>query len=95
MRCPTCSSAATRCIDSRDHALGRRRRHECECGMRFTTIEVYGDGTRGGRKPIKIAPREMVDYRNKWLEDFRDRLNRAVDQAMIAAASEPETGAEE
>ncbi|WP_062355211.1 transcriptional regulator NrdR [Bacillus kwashiorkori] len=42
MRCPTCSSANSRVIDSRPVDEGRsiRRRRECEdCSYRFTTFE--------------------------------------------------------
>lgn len=44
MKCPFCSYADSRVIDSRsvDNGTSIRRRRECpECGRRFTTYETY------------------------------------------------------
>ena len=44
MKCPSCSYADSRVIDSRsvDNGTSIRRRRECpECGRRFTTYEKY------------------------------------------------------
>lgn len=44
MKCPFCSYAGSRVIDSRsvDNGTSIRRRRECpECGRRFTTYEKY------------------------------------------------------
>lgn len=46
MKCPFCSYADSRVIDSRsvDNGTSIRRRRECpECGRRFTTYEKYED----------------------------------------------------
>lgn len=73
MRCPYCSDAANRVIDSR---LGRegaeiRRRREClECGRRFTTRERVDE----------ILPR--VVKRDERREEFRrDKLLVALQKA--------------
>ena len=73
MRCPYCSDAANRVIDSR---LGRdgaeiRRRREClECGRRFTTRERVDD----------VLPK--VFKRDERREEFRrDKLLAATQKA--------------
>ena len=73
MRCPYCSYATNRVIDSR---LGRegteiRRRRECgECGRRFTTRERVDD----------VLPR--VVKRDERREAFeRDKLLSALEKA--------------
>jgi len=40
MKCPYCGANKTRVIDTSRHALGVRRRRECQgCGQRFNTVE--------------------------------------------------------
>ena len=40
MNCPYCGANKTRVIDTSRHALGVRRRRECQgCGQRFNTVE--------------------------------------------------------
>ena len=40
MKCPYCGAIKTRVIDTSRHALGVRRRRECQgCGQRFNTVE--------------------------------------------------------
>ena len=40
MKCPYCSSSASRVVDTREVGDGIRRRRECQsCGQRFTTYE--------------------------------------------------------
>lgn len=38
--CPKCQSLHSRVVDSRYSEQGQRRRRECECGYRYSTIEV-------------------------------------------------------
>lgn len=41
MDCPYCNSTQTKCLDSRQQPLYRRRRYECfNCNQRFTTHEI-------------------------------------------------------
>ena len=42
MRCPRCGGYQCKCIDSRLDSVSneRRRRYECDCGHRFTTMEL-------------------------------------------------------
>lgn len=42
MQCPTCAKQAD-CIDSREKDYARRRRYKCECGFRFSTLELVED----------------------------------------------------
>jgi hypothetical protein len=39
LRCPKCGGRHHRVKDSRDTQFGIRRRRECPCGARFTTLE--------------------------------------------------------
>lgn len=44
MDCPNCGRMATKVIESRQKLDGTcRRRRQCECGHRFSTIEVSAD----------------------------------------------------
>ena len=60
MKCPFCSYADSRVIDSRsvDNGTSIRRRRECpECGRRFTTYEKYEETpllviTQDGRREL-------------------------------------------
>jgi transcriptional regulator NrdR family protein len=46
MQCPICEGE-TRVLETRDHAIGTRRRREClDCSERFNTFEVYEDEAR-------------------------------------------------
>lgn len=42
LSCPQCGNAETGVTDSRPDAIGRyiRRRRRCQCGERFTTMEI-------------------------------------------------------
>lgn len=49
--CPRCrASGATFVTRSLPHANGRTRRHRCDCGHRFSTIEVV----------VSEKPRQLV-----------------------------------
>jgi transcriptional regulator NrdR family protein len=39
LRCPNCGGRHHQVKDSRDTQFGIRRRRECPCGARFTTLE--------------------------------------------------------
>lgn len=44
MTCPKCKVPnCTSIVDSRESPAGRRRRHLCKCGFRFSTIEILAD----------------------------------------------------
>lgn len=64
MKCPECGSHNIQVIDSRDHDVVKRRRRRCmssQCGLTFTTIEVYAE-TRGGRRqPLRRQIRIAID----------------------------------
>lgn len=78
MKCPYCSSADTRVINSRpsDEGASIRRRRECErCGRRFTTYE------RAQLEPL------MVIKRDTHREPFNpDKLLRGL---MLATEKRP------
>ena len=65
MKCPFCSYADSRVIDSRsvDNGTSIRRRRECpECGRRFTTYEKYEETPLLVIK--KDGRRELFDSQN-------------------------------
>jgi transcriptional regulator NrdR family protein len=50
--CPRCGTPDdTRVVDSRPHTSGRKRRHQCGCSHRFSTIEIL----------LSDKPRTLVD----------------------------------
>ena len=77
MKCPFCSYADSRVIDSRsvDNGTSIRRRRECpECGRRFTTYEKYEETPllvikKDGRRELfdsqKIDQRLAESFRKK------------------------------
>lgn len=73
MKCPYCSHASSRVIESRSSEEAIRRRRECEnaeCQRRFTTYEK-----------VEMAPL-MVIKKDKKREEFsRDKLLRGVIRA--------------
>lgn len=77
MKCPFCSYADSRVIDSRsvDNGTSIRRRRECpECGRRFTTYEKYEETTLLVIK--KDGRRELFDSQkltNGLLKAFEKR----------------------
>lgn len=78
MKCPFCSYADSRVIDSRsvDNGTSIRRRRECpECGRRFTTYEKYEETPLLVIK--KDGRRELFDSQkltNGLLKAFEKRL---------------------
>jgi transcriptional repressor NrdR len=107
MRCPRCSEAATRVIDSRDLEAGStiRRRRECEaCGYRFTTYErpegarlmvVKRDGSRQefDRAKLQAGLLKALEKRPVTLA----RVEQAVDdiESALRARGEPEVTSKE
>jgi transcriptional repressor NrdR len=107
MRCPRCSEAATRVIDSRDLEAGStiRRRRECEaCGYRFTTYErpegarlmvVKRDGSRQefDRAKLQAGLLKALEKRPVTLA----RVEQAVDdiESGLRARGEPEVTSKE
>jgi transcriptional repressor NrdR len=107
MRCPRCSEAATRVIDSRDLEGGStiRRRRECEaCTYRFTTYErpegarlmvVKRDGSRQefDRAKLLAGLLKALEKRPVTLA----RIDRAVDDidGALRARGEPEVTSKE
>lgn len=73
MRCPYCSYAESKVIDSRDAPEGVRRRRECiQCGLRFTTYEK-----------IQTAVL-MVAKRDGRREEYnRDKLRGSIQKACV------------
>jgi transcriptional repressor NrdR len=107
MRCPRCSEAATRVIDSRDLEAGStiRRRRECEaCSYRFTTYErpegarlmvVKRDGSRQefDRAKLQAGLLKALEKRPVTLA----RVEQAVDdiESALRARGEPEVTSKE
>lgn len=107
MRCPRCSEAATRVIDSRDLESGStiRRRRECEaCTYRFTTYErpegarlmvVKRDGSRQefDRGKLQAGLLKALEKRPVTLA----RVEQAVDdiESALRARGEPEVTSKE
>lgn len=107
MRCPRCSEAATRVIDSRDLESGStiRRRRECEaCSYRFTTYErpegarlmvVKRDGSRQefDRGKLQAGLLKALEKRPVTLA----RVEQAVDdiESALRARGEPEVTSKE
>ena len=92
MRCPFCSNAEDRVVDSREAKEGTviRRRREClQCGRRFTSYErieeialmvVKRDGTREDFDPEKL--RRGIELAC-WKRPVRDeQVDRVVEQVM-------------
>ncbi|MEO8377668.1 MAG: transcriptional regulator NrdR [Candidatus Sumerlaeota bacterium] len=73
MKCPFCSAAGTRVINSRPASGGDsiRRRRECDtCGERFTTFEA-----------VETMQRVVVKRDNSRAPYQRDRLIRGLEKA--------------
>jgi transcriptional repressor NrdR len=73
MRCPYCSYAESKVVDSRDAPEGVRRRRECiQCGLRFTTYEKIQTTVL------------MVAKRDGRREEYnRDKLRSSVQKACV------------
>lgn len=89
MKCPACSFADSRVLDSRPANDGSsiKRRRECPaCGKRFTTYEVVDT------VPISVVKRdgrrEFFDKHKLILGIERACQKRPVDSAEVAAAIE-------
>jgi transcriptional repressor NrdR len=107
MRCPRCTEAATRVIDSRDLDAGStiRRRRECEvCAYRFTTYErpegarltvLKRDGSRQefDRGKLQAGLMRALEKRPVTLA----RVEQAVDdiESGLRARGEPEITSKE
>ena len=95
MNCPSCGNktkvidsrvAGDRTVVSKDYAYTGskvRRRHQCKCGTRFTTIEVLceilppqfpPENRYRKRKPKQNKPKAKQN--NDWLE----RINRKLEE---------------
>lgn len=72
MQCPYCQATKTATLDSRQTALGRRRRRRCEkCGRRFTTEESL----------FRKLP--MISKASGETEEFNeDKLRRSLQLAL-------------
>lgn len=87
MRCPRCSSADSRVIDSRVEAGGaeRRRRRECgDCGERFSTLERAAEAL-----PQAVEPRVVKRSGDRAAFDpgrLRGAILRAVEKRPVTAA---------
>ncbi len=47
MSCPKCGGIDSRCLDTRVHCMGFRRRRQClGCGLRWTTVELTDEAFR-------------------------------------------------
>lgn len=46
----TCQHKKAKCINSRKKSDFRYRRYKCECGERFSTVEVRTEMSTGGSK---------------------------------------------
>ena len=82
MRCPRCSSAESKVIDSRVAAAGavRHRRRQCnDCGERFTTYEKIADAFPQVVK--RSGDRAAFDVGR-----IRDCILRAIEKRPVAAA---------
>lgn len=92
MKCPFCSYADSRVIDSRsvDNGTSIRRRRECpECGRRFTTYEKYEETPLLVIK--KDGRRELFDSQkltNGLLKAFEKRPFSYVQIQSIASGIE-------
>ncbi len=91
MKCPACSFADSRVIDSRAHEDGAsiKRRRECpSCGKRFTTYEVVDN------VPVTVIKRnggkEFFDKHKLILGIERACQKRPVDPAAVASDIELE-----
>ena len=73
MRCPYCSYAESKVIDSRDAPEGIRRRRECiTCGVRFTTYERIQ------------ATSLMIAKRDGRREEYqREKLTSSIQKACV------------
>jgi transcriptional regulator NrdR family protein len=66
MTCPECGSDNSRCVDSRQRALTRRRRYECiRCGARFSTVEIWEERMEESRKRILQAAQELAELTSR------------------------------
>jgi transcriptional regulator NrdR family protein len=65
MQCPKCNAQAD-CKDSREIVFTRKRRYYCNCGFRFSSIEIVV-GVADMPKPE--GNRFLV---NRWLSELRE-----------------------
>jgi transcriptional regulator NrdR family protein len=79
MNCPTCKRKAL-CIDSRGSiSNSTRRRYQCKCGVRFSTMEqVVESATKGytmiARHEDEIVARRAQEVSKKVLEIIAERI---------------------
>ena len=86
--CPKCSSDNNRCVDSRPHRLGRRRRRRCAaCGHRWSTLEMPLDGVPNLDRTDTAL--EMLTRLIQDASNARDVLAAGdVDAKAVTAASD-------
>lgn len=83
MKCPTCNTEAN-CVDSRPMPNNmRRRRYACECGVRFSTLEVLqidtdiefpGKRTKALKWLDKVSKASYQEGRNDVMAEMREVL---------------------
>ncbi len=107
MKCPSCSYADSRVVDSRTTKEGNaiRRRRECEsCGHRFTTYErpevawpliVKKDGTRVNyeREKVRVGIQKALEKRPVSAEDQEAIVDRVERFILDSGEKEVPTSA--
>lgn len=80
MRCPYCSSTATKVVDKRDNSddFSTRRRRQClRCGRRFTTYERI-------EKVEVVVIKKDGSFENFDCEKLRKGIKKAIDMEKIS-----------
>ncbi|HRX44118.1 transcriptional repressor NrdR [Candidatus Dojkabacteria bacterium] len=80
MRCPYCSSTASKVVDKRDNSddFSTRRRRQClRCGRRFTTYERI-------EKVEVVVIKKDGSFENFDCEKLRKGIKKAIDMEKIS-----------
>ena len=83
MKCPQCSGMDPMCIDSRDRPEGRRRRYQCPCGVRFTTVELHVDVKPGRPGLPRLGGTAVAVLKAKVDKEADDRAKARLRELLL------------
>jgi hypothetical protein len=91
MKCPKCDRSNWSVIETRTAAKHIRRRRECECGHRVTTLEsiVEADGNRLGQDLMSRSVNNALVRRFEFVQDRLDLLLELAGDIRAAVPQSP------
>jgi transcriptional regulator NrdR family protein len=81
MQCPTCHMQ-TDCIDSREKDFTRIRRYKCECGFKFSTVELIQDINNLVSITEMAQNRKLSGIRSKWVEAGKQIARKEIKELL-------------